>query len=169
MSIDLAIFNLINGLFPTAAPLWTMLNAPLAAGALVVLALYVLWMSGQWKWAIPALFAVMISDGVSSWGLKPLVGRERPCATLEAVYVPMVDDKPHCGSGGAMPSSHAANSMALGAVLASPGIVVVSLIVGVARVAGGQHWPSDVVAGWALGLAIGWALRAGCERALGWR
>jgi membrane-associated phospholipid phosphatase len=44
----------------------------------------------------------------------------------------------------------------------------VSLIVGLARVVAGQHWPSDVGAGWALGFAVGSAARFGFMKGLGW-
>lgn len=169
MTLDTTLFTMANGLFPSAAPLWTMLNDPRAALLLAGLAVAVLWTTGQWRWAIPAILAVVLSDVATSRAMKPAFDRARPCATLGEVYAPLDDGKPHCGTGGSMPSAHAANSMALGVVLASPGLVLVSLIVGVARVVGGQHWPTDVLAGWAFGLALGWGVRAGCERALGWR
>lgn len=169
MSLDTSLFSVLNGLFPSAAPLWNLLNDPRAALGLVALAVAVLWTTGQWRWAIPAILAVMLSDVVTARVMKPAFDRARPCATLGEVYAPLDDDKPHCGTGGSMPSAHAANSMTLGVVLASPGLVLVSLIVGVARVVGGQHWPTDVLAGWAFGLALGWVLRSACERAFGWR
>ncbi len=169
MTLDASLFRAANSLFPSAVPLWTLLNDPAAALLLVAVALLVLWSGGSWRWAIPALVAVMVSDVVTSHVIKPAVGRERPCAVAGEVYAPLVNDEPHCGVGSSMPSAHAANSMALGTVLASPALVGVSLVVGVARVVGGQHWPSDVAAGWALGLAIGWAVRAALERALKWQ
>ncbi len=169
MSFDTAGFTLLNGLYPSAAPLWTLLNDPRAAIVLVLIAVAVLRMENAWRWALPAILTVMVSDVVTARLLKPMIDRDRPCEVIAEAYVPLDEGKPHCGSGASMPSSHAANSMALGVVLASPGLVVVSLIAGTARVVGGQHWPSDVVAGWVFGLALGWVVRAGCEKAFGWR
>jgi MYXO-CTERM domain-containing protein len=82
----------------------------------------------------------------------------------------------HPAHGGSFPSGHATGSMAVAAAavaLAWPtrrrrsvavvgGLLVVA--VGLAAVVAGDHWPSDVVAGWSLALAWVSALHASRNR-----
>lgn len=95
------------------------------------------------------LATVGSADIVSSHLLKPYFGAKRPCVTQPVSGVP-------CGDDFSMPSSHAANSMAVAAFLGSGPLAVVSLVVGVDRVVLAQHRPSEVGAGWVLGAVIGW-------------
>lgn len=86
-------------------------------------------------------------------GVKLLVQRARPA----------LDPHPVLTHSLSFPSAHAANSMivfpALVLFLVAPGkravpmtiAIFASLIVGASRPLLGVHWPSDVVAGWALG------------------
>jgi undecaprenyl-diphosphatase len=89
--------------------------------------------------------------------LKPLVGRARP---------PFADQLVHPG-GASFPSGHAANAAAVWFTVAWAvaslttsravkvtvwaGAIVIAALVGVSRLYLGVHWPSDVVAGWAIG------------------
>jgi membrane-associated phospholipid phosphatase len=64
-----------------------------------------------------------------------------------------------------MPSSHTAAATALAVVLArlyprlTPLVAAIAILVGLCRVTLNAHYPSDVAAGWALGLiAAGWAM-----------
>ena len=91
-------------------------------------------------------------------GLKEAVGRPRP-------YVAHPDPPPllHAGDG-SFPSGHAATSFA-GAALVSrylpggrPVLFGVAVAVAFSRLYVGVHYPSDVVAGAALGLLVATAL-----------
>ncbi len=99
------------------------------------------------------LFAVVISDQVSSGMLKPWVGRLRPCKTLEGfrLLIP-------CGGWWSFPSAHAANAAAMATLLGwrYPSgkwvWVLVALLIGYSRIYVGVHYPLDVLGGWVLGI-----------------
>jgi len=82
---------------------------------------------------------------------------------------PSVDERPSPGQHSLYPSAHAANATITGFALAylltrhSPAralalgaAAALALLVGAARLVEGAAWPSDVIGGWALGLA--WVL-----------
>ncbi|MFN7020184.1 MAG: phosphatase PAP2 family protein [Phycisphaerales bacterium] len=124
--------------------------------------------------------AVAAAQAVSTIG-KMLVGRPRPRPDFMdpgtflgpfGVYPIRVADQwrlVHAwetsrGAGAdlwSMPSSHALFAAMFSAFLASilPAagwlFVLAAIVVGLARVVFGAHWPSDVVVGWAVGYAIG--------------
>lgn len=105
--------------------------------------------------------AAVIGSGILVQVIKHLVGRARPRLTLPPWehIGPSFDSDLH-----SFPSGHAATSFALAAVLANRFprqawiFYTLAVLVGVGRVVGGSHYPSDVLAGAVLGLAVGWAL-----------
>jgi len=133
----------------------------LAVGALA--SIY-LWLKSPHRLLAVVLFwvAVGAADLFSVRVVKPQVARIRPCH-VEPVQVryPL-----GCGSGQSFPSAHASTTAAAAAVFSwamprlAPLGVAIALLVGLSRVYFGVHWPTDVMAGWALGALLGAALVA---------
>jgi membrane protein DedA with SNARE-associated domain len=109
-----------------------------------------------------ALLATAFGTGVLAQLLKALFHRPRPPASLQLVHE----------TGYGFPSTHAVAVVAIGAVVwylfglrplvrwggswrararIGVAVVAVALLVGLGRVYTGAHYPSDVLAGWALG------------------
>lgn len=145
---------------PSAVQAGLVLN--LAGGAPVMLAVaaiapLLLWLRGQPRRAA-FFFAVLILGRLFIEAIKLIVHRARPA----------LDPHPVLTHSLSFPSAHAANSMIALTSLAlfftsgsrrTPAVslaVAASLIIGASRPLLGVHWPSDVVAGWAIGAA--WVL-----------
>jgi membrane-associated phospholipid phosphatase len=131
-------------------------SAVLAAIALLSLG-YVL-VRHRYRLAASVLVAVVVSTSAAGL-LKAMFGRARPPASMALVTA----------SGHSMPSTHAALTASAAAALyiaatwvdpRSRRLVGVALAAGVTAVGVclvylGVHWPTDVLAGWALGAAVG--------------
>jgi undecaprenyl-diphosphatase len=112
--------------------------------------------SHRWLAAVLIFAAIGVADLASVRAVKPLAARARPCQEFTDVRTPE-----GCGAGKSFPSTHAADSAAAATVFAwalprlSALGIVIAAAVGFSRVYLGVHWPSDVAAGWALGIVVG--------------
>lgn len=133
-------------------------TTPGRIGALL-LWVYLVWRGGKARafalWVLPI---VALTNETTDF-LKDWAGRERPCVVLpiEAITGKL--------TSGSLPSAHAANMAAvLGVATAVWGrraflsLCWLPLLVGLSRIYVGVHYPSDVLAGWALGFLYGWGI-----------
>jgi undecaprenyl-diphosphatase len=106
--------------------------------------------------------AFLVNDGV-----KSLFDEQRPCRTLHTVTV---ETCPALGDW-SFPSNHTAIAAAAAAALLVAnrrlGLIALplALLMAMSRVWIGVHYPHDVLAGFVLGLLVGWPLTAAARRA----
>ena len=102
----------------------------------------------KWRAIFALVLSIAISDLMVVRVLKPMVGRVRPCHTLQDIEAPL-----GCGPGKSFPSAHSSNGFAV-CVTAAAHIpygyyFLLPIAAGVAwsRVALGVHYPSDILFG----------------------
>jgi len=163
-SIDVVLFRFINSTlanpvtdkimpFITDVKNWYLLY--------IFLWFLILFKGGKYRvgLAIGMILLVAISDQLSSILLKHLFERPRPCKVLENVHLLV-----GCTDSYSFPSSHAVNNFAaamfftyfykhLKWILFS-----VASIMALSRIFVGVHYPSDVIGGALIGIAIGYIL-----------
>lgn len=107
---------------------------------------------------IPILF---LTDRINSGFIKELVGRARPCHTIDgAPVIQGIHMLVDCGPGKSFPSSHAVNNFALGTVLSyyfpkwKWWFIGWASLVALSRPAVGVHYPSDILGGAIVGSVI---------------
>jgi len=164
--LDRAILLWIRGAEPSPV-IVEMVRDATALGSFFVLTLFViaaavfLALSGQPRTCFFVL-AATLSGAVMSTALKEIFDRDRPDIFAHAAHV----------TSASFPSGHALLSavvyFTLGAIVAEAVertwlkiyvlaiAILLTVIVGLSRLYLGVHWPTDVLAGWALG--AGWAI-----------
>ena len=142
----------------TVAEVGMSTTAYLAAAVLCVL---FGWVFRAWRPALAAPVAAVLAIGIAE-AAKDLIGRARPpqaLAELTSTGYAMPSSIGAMTSAAAVPVVLAGLRMgtATGRVLAAV-VAVATVGVGVCMVYLGAHWLTDVLAGWALGTAIGLAV-----------
>lgn len=113
------------------------------------------------KYVILIVIAFALADSISYHIFKPWIARLRPCHSL-TLHARLVIG--HCGGKWSFPSSHASNHMAIALTIVLTKIftkkwmnylwIFWALSIGFAQIYIGVHYPSDVTAGFILGILI---------------
>jgi len=107
---------------------------------------------------------ILLSDQISSFVVKPLFDRLRPCHVLDNVRLLV-----GCGGGKSFTSSHATNNFAMAVLIghfwprAKWWLLIWAALVAFSRVYVGVHYPSDLLGGAVLGSLIALAVAFGYE------
>lgn len=156
--MDRGLLEALNGLveLPGLHEICWLVDQPWAP--LIVLILVVADVARRKRWLeLPAVVvAVILSDLACARVLKPMFARARPCAEWSWIAAPF-----GCGPSFSMPSCHSMNIFALAMVINRPWAFALALVVALTRTIAGVHYPSDLLAGAVLGIAIGWVIRLG--------
>ncbi|MGB9561476.1 MAG: phosphatase PAP2 family protein [bacterium] len=97
-------------------------------------------------------FLISATDILSSGIMKPLFARVRPCHILELTTISS------CSESFSFPSGHATNSMAfafflfLHKRLLGLCFILLSVFISFTRIYLGLHYPTDIFAGWVIGI-----------------
>ena len=125
---------------------------------LTLIWVFAFWRAGKRGRIIAALTLVVIAAGdqISAHVLKPIFLRTRPPYALE--HVRLLVDTTRSFS---FPSAHASNAFAVASFVSSfyrrtkVALYIVAVLLAYSRVYVGVHYPSDILGGAALGLALG--------------
>lgn len=118
----------------------------------------------RWPAAVQVVLAILIAYWLADYAAKPLFNRQRPFETYAETRV--YGYRPTTRS---LPSGHAANAIAAAYTLtrlAPEGRAIfwtLAVLVACSRVYLGVHYPTDIIAGGALGLAVAWLVVGGTE------
>lgn len=111
----------------------------------------------KWQVFLTGIAAIILSRGIITTIIRFFYHRTRPF--LEYNFVPLVPETDY-----SFPSGHMTFFFALSTVIyihdKKWGIwfMTASALMGIARIAAGVHWPSDIVGGAAIGIAVGWLM-----------
>lgn len=164
--IDYAVFHFINHILnnPYFDKLFPFLrNAHNWIPLYIILTIYLVYKYKQEsiKYILYIAIAFALADFISASILKPYFARLRPChsTTLNAILV-----LGHCGGKWSFPSTHASNHMAIALSIVLVKIfpqkwinilwILWAISIGFAQIYVGVHYPSDILAGFVLGVAI---------------
>jgi undecaprenyl-diphosphatase len=162
-SIDYSLFQFLNQIVAWRVPIINLLISFFAVYAIVVFwgALGLWWFIGKNRAEIRqrlilAIFAFVVGRLILTELVRFFLPRSRPFETHQ-VYNLISQER-----GGSFPSGHTVTIVAVGASLyfynkkLGLGSLILALLVGVARVTAGVHYPLDVIGALAVGIAGAW-------------
>lgn len=135
---------------------WWVVAGLLAFGALAFLPRFSRFRRKNWEMVFAALSAGLIARFGVTELIRAFYNRPRPFEILADLKQLVFHD-----GGGAFPSGHAAFFFAIAAVVSryypktSILFFLAALNLSAARVQAGVHWPSDILGGAAIGIAVG--------------
>ncbi len=168
---DRELFNKVNGqwtnsFFDTLLPYTRNANIWVPVYLFFIVFALINFRRNGMYWVLGAVLTVATSDLISSWGIKELIFRIRPCRD-EALAGHVRFLVQYCPKSSSFVSSHAANHFAMslfifltlkdfmGKWLAL--VFLWAFIVSYAQVYVGVHYPIDVICGSLVGMFIGYS------------
>ncbi len=168
MDFELNTLNWTHNYFQSEAlTIWTLIltdkNTFLWPGVATILAFLYLKKKQGLLFILTATITILLADGISENILKPLIARPRPCTTLD--FIRNQDNfflnRVYCSSSFSFPSTQAVNLFTLATLWAGffgkSGWVAffLAIWVGWTRIYLGVHYPSDILGGMFIGVAMG--------------
>lgn len=161
LSADRWLFSLLNGSLhwgPIDALMMTVSEVKHFYLLLTLFLALLIWKGGPTgrATAVYLMIALIVSDQVASFVIKPLVHRMRPCHDILGAIV-----LGGCGEGKSFPSTHAMNSFAFMTVLAAAfpkhrrWYYAGAALIAYSRIHVGAHYPLDVLCGAGFGYGLG--------------
>ncbi len=161
--MDLTLFRLLNGLAGHGA-LWdgviVFFASYLQYVLIALLVVFAFWPARRFQTAYTAAIAAVIARyGVKSL-LVTFIHRARPFVSLREVHTLIPADMSERLQS--FPSGHAVFFFALAMAVYMNNkrwgyiFFAGALLMGIARVAAGIHWPGDILGGALLGVSVGW-------------
>ncbi len=156
-SIDLYLFNLVHDL-AGASRLLDLVGIFLAKylGYFLILAAIAFLLSEKSKFVSNSIFillSLLLSRGLITETIRFIFPRMRPFAALN--FEPLTN---HLAASPSFPSGHAAFYFALAMALVVLNyrwkwwVLAATIVIGIARIFAGVHWPADILAGAVVGI-----------------
>jgi undecaprenyl-diphosphatase len=173
LSLDKSLFLFLNSFHaPALNSLMVFLSGQVLWIPLFVVSLWLahkqLGLKGMWVFTIFLLMTLAASDVTSSYIIKNLINRFRPCRELELKPLIYYFGQ-KCGGKFGFVSSHAANSFALLTFVFNtlrftnkwPYLLwLLPVIISYSRIYLGVHYPGDILGGLVVGIFWGYSLAA---------